>query len=199
MKKSLSLFVVLILLFALNIPVQAATIEIDKKTRGASFQIDDVVDHAQAYGLKVDGAVTKIPINLDIGNGQATNLIVTIEPASISRKSGTLNFVVSGNFYRTSDDEIVTVYGLAGSFEYTGYDTKITGKSSYHTSTLKDWTGSSSTSTEYQPNLNHISVLEGNYRLYYKNKENNTAWIRIAVSESGIYSVGGEYVSYDVN
>jgi len=42
-------------------------------------------------------------------------------------------------------------------------------------------------------------VIKGDYVLYYKNKENNTAWIKIAVSESGMYSVGGDYVSYEVN
>lgn len=185
------------MLFSFNLPVQAAADELTEITC-ASFYVDDVIDYAQAYGLKADNAITKIPISLDIGNDQATRLIVTIEPLSTS-KSGTLNFTVSGSFYRTSDNEIVSVYGLSGSFEYTGNDTKITGKSSYHTPTLKDWSGTSSTSTEYHPDLSHISVLEGNYKLYYKNKENNTAWIRIAVAEGGTYSVGGQYVSYDVN
>lgn len=198
MKKAISFLTSCLLLFAMVMPVSAATLDINERANTASFEINDVIGYARSYGTRADTAITKIPISLNVGNGQGTNLIVTIDPTAL-RASGTLNFTVSGNFYRTSDDEIVTVYGLSGSFEYTGKDTKITGKSSYHTSTLKDWTGSSSTNTEYHPSLNHISVLEGIYTLYYKNQVNNDAWIRIAVSESGIYSVGGQYTSYTTN
>ena len=47
--------------------------------------------------------------------------------------------------------------------------------------------------------MSHISVLEGNYKLYYKNEKKNSAVIKIAVAETGVYSVGGDYVSYTVN
>lgn len=94
--------------------------------------------------------------------------------------------------------KLCPVYGLSGSFEYDGNDTEITGKDSYHRPTLTDWSGTSKTSTDKVEPYS-ISILKGDYVLYYKNKENNTAWIKIAVSESGMYSVGGDYVSYEVN
>ena len=63
---------------------------------------------------------------------------------------------------------------------------------------MDGWTGTSRTSTTKESD-SQISVLKGDFTLYLNNKENNTAWIRIAVNEKGMYAVGGDYVSYDVN
>lgn len=197
MKKFLSILSAFALMISLAPPVVAAA---DEQSNSVSFEIQDIVSNAQAYGIRGNSGLTRIPVQLDIGQDMSTNLIVTIEPEMVSaqKSSGILNFTVSGNFYRTSDGEIVSVYGLSGSFEYDGSDTAITGRSSYHNSTLENWSGTSRTSTDKIEPYS-ISVLKGDYVLYYKKQENNTAWIKIAVSENGIYSVGGDYVSYVVN
>lgn len=199
MKKLLSIFSIVALTLILVFPADAS-IDARERPNGASFHIKNVVDYAQAYGIRGNDNVTRIPVCLEIGNDVSTDLIVSIESKlnNAQASSGVLNFTVSGSFYRTSDGEIVSVYGLSGSFEYDGNDTEITGKDSYHRPTLTDWSGTSKTSTDKVEPYN-ISILKGDYVLYYKNKENNTAWIKIAVSESGMYSVGGDYVSYEVN
>lgn len=86
----------------------------------------------------------------------------------------------------------VSVYGLSGSFEYTSSNTKITGKDSYHNSTADGWSGTSRTSSSKEDSY-HMSILKGDYTLLKDKKENNTAWIKIAVTEGGQYSVGGDY------
>lgn len=198
MKKFLSMMLVAVAIVSFSLPVHAAAINTNKTKNTASFEIKDVVEYSKTYGICADRATTRIPIDLAIGKDMSTNLVVEIAPQATAKASGTYNFTVSGNFYRTSDNVTVSVYGLSGSFEYTGSDTKITGKDSYHNSTAQDWTGTSRTSTSKEDSY-HISVLKGDYTLFYKGKENNTGWIKIAVSESGQYSVGGDYVSYNVN
>jgi hypothetical protein len=200
MKKLLSVLLATMLMITFSATVLAASVDKHEKSGSASFLINDVTDYAQTFGVKGNSGITRIPIHLDIGNNVSTNLIVTLNPKTSITKasSGILNFTVSGNFYRTSDNEIVSVYGLSGSFTYSGDDTEITGKSTYHNATLQDWSGTSKKSTSKE-DLYHISVLTGDYTLYYKGEENNTAQIKIAVSESGMYSVGGDYESYDVN
>lgn len=198
MKKILGIFFSLALAFSLTFPVFAADVNVTETSHGASFEIKDIVDYAQAYGIRNDDAIVRIPVQLSVSDDINTDLLIEMAPTA-TRVSGTLNFTVSGNFYRTSDNVTVSVYGLSGSFEYTGSDTKITGKDSYHNSTADKWSGTHRTSTSKDDASFHISVLKGDYTLYYNEKENNTAWVKIAVSESGKYSVGGDYVSYDVN
>lgn len=198
MKKLLSTFFSLALSFLLTVQAFAADVNITETSQGASFEISDVVDYAQAYGIRNDDAIERIPIQLSVNNDVSTELVIEMVPA-VTRASGTLNFTVSGNFYRTSDRVIVSVYGLSGSFEYTGNDTKITGKDSYHNSTADKWSGTHRTSTSKNDSEYNVSVLKGDYTLYYNRNENSTAWIKIAVSKSGIYTVGGDYASYNVN
>ena len=198
MKKLLGIFFSLVLTFSLTVQAFAADVDITETSQGASFEISDVVDYAQAYGIRNEDAIVRIPVQLSVNDDVSTELVVEMVPA-VTRASGTLNFTVSGNFHRTSDNVTVSVYGLSASFEYTGNDTKITGKDSYHNSTADKWSGTHRTSTSKDDSEYNISVLKGDYTLYYNKKENNTAWIKIAVSKSGIYSVGGDYVSYNVN
>lgn len=198
MKKLLSAFSALVLVLTLSLPVLAADVDIMETPKGASFQINDIVEYSQVYGIRNDDAIVRIPIELSVNNDINSKLVVEMTP-SVTRASGTKNFTVSGNFYRTSDKVTVSVYGLSGSFEYTGSDTKITGKDSYHNSTAEGWSGTSRTSTSKDDSEFNISVLKGDYTLFHNGSENNTAWIKIAVSKSGEYSVGGDYVSYDVN
>lgn len=176
--------------------VSAAT-KIAETPQKSTFEIQDVIDYAQLYGIRNEDAVIRVPISLSVNKEIKTDIVAEIMPVA-ARAKGVLNFAVSGSFYRTSDNVTVSVYGLSGSFEYTGSDTKITGKDSYHNSTANGWSGTHRTSTSKEDSYN-ISVLKGNYTLLKDKKENNTAWIKIAVSQSGQYSVGGEYVSYDVN
>lgn len=200
MKKFMSMILAACTVAMFSFPVSAAAnVDISETQNGASFEIKDVVEYSQTYGICADRAVTRIPIDLKISDDLSTDLLAEITPSVTAKSSGTLNFTVSGNFYRTSDNVTVSVYGLSGSFEYTGSNTKITGQDSYHNATANDWSGTHRRSTSKDDSNYHISVLKGDYTLYHNGKENNTAWIKIAVSESGIYSVGGDYSSYDVN
>lgn len=151
MKKFIVFLGALMFVLSSTITAFAADVDMQETPKGASFEIRDVVDYSQAYGIRNDDAITRIPIKLSLGQDINTELLVEIAP-SITRASGTLNFTVSGNFYRKSDNVTVTVYGLSGSFEYSGSDTEITGKDSYHNSTADGWTGTSRTSTSKEDN-----------------------------------------------
>lgn len=197
MKRLLVIICSLLFLCLPVFTVSAAAISTTDTSLTTSFEIKDVVGYAKIYGIRNDDAVTKVPINLSVNKDINTELVVEIEPRT-TRASGVLNFNVSGSFYRTSDHVTVSVYGLSGSFEYTSNDTKITGKDSYHNSTADGWSGTSRTSSSKEDSY-HMSILKGDYTLLKDKKENNTAWIKIAVTEGGQYSVGGDYVSYNVN
>lgn len=99
-----------------------AAVAINQKSNGASFEIKDVIDYANAYGIQSNDCITRIPVKLNITDNMSTSLVVELDSRA-ERASGTYNFTVSGNFYRTSDHETVSVYGLSGSFEYTGRNT----------------------------------------------------------------------------
>ncbi len=201
MKKLTAIFSVITLMCALLVsPVYA--METNNGTPNmTSFQIDDVMSYGQVYGVRSTSALVAVPVSLNLNNGLSTDLIVTVEPQVQATRAagGTNNISVKGNFYRTSDKQTVTLYGVSGTVEYTGSNTKITGKSGYHNSALSGWTGTYSLSTEYHPELSHVSVIAADYTCYYNNSESSTAWVRIAVSESGYVSVGGDYVSYTTN
>lgn len=155
MKKIFSLFCSIMLVLLSALPVQAASRPFVDVREGSSFEIKDVIGYAKAYGIRNESAITRIPVNLNLKDNVSTKLVVEMVPSNkgdsmtrtVTNSNGVLNFSVSGNFYRTSDKVTVSVYGLSGSFEYTGKDTSITGKDSYHNSTLKGWSGTSRTST----------------------------------------------------
>jgi hypothetical protein len=56
-----------------------ASIDARERPNGASFHIKNVVDYAQAYGIRGNDNVTRIPVCLEIGNDVSTDLIVSIE------------------------------------------------------------------------------------------------------------------------
>ncbi len=197
MKRLYTFLMVLSFIVLTTVQVSVAKIEAHESPTTSSFEINNIIDYAQLYGIRHDNAVIKVPINLSLNEDVNTGLIVEITPLQ-TKSSGVLNFTMSGNFYKTSNDETVSVYGLSGSFEYTGSDTEITGKDSYHNSTLEGWRGTSRCRTSKSEPYS-ISVLTGHYTLYQNGNENNTAQIKVAVSENGVYSVGGDYTSYDVN
>lgn len=161
MKKFMSMILAACTVAMFSFPVSAAAnVDISETQNGASFEIKDVVEYSQTYGICADRAVTRIPIDLKISDDLSTDLLAEITPSVTAKSSGTLNFTVSGNFYRTSDNVTVSVYGLSGSFEYTGSNTKITGQDSYHNATANDWSGTHRRSTSKDDSNYHISVLK---------------------------------------
>ena len=196
MRKILSLISVIVLTFSMfTVPALAMG---NTSSDKVSFQIDDVMDYAQVYGVRNDSATVKIPVILDMNNNMSADLVVTVN-SGLSRASGVKNISVKGSFYRTSDGTIVTLYGVSGSVEYTSDSTKITGTSSYHTSALSGWSGTHSLSEEYYPTESHVRVIQGNFSCYNGNSLSSTGQVRIAVSQNGYVSVGGDYISYTVN
>jgi hypothetical protein len=65
MKKLLSIFSIVALTLILVFPADAS-IDARERPNGASFHIKNVVDYAQAYGIRGNDNVTRIPVCLEI-------------------------------------------------------------------------------------------------------------------------------------
>ncbi|MEF9921459.1 MAG: hypothetical protein RR444_10620 [Oscillospiraceae bacterium] len=191
MKKFASILSAITLIFLLSSTQVFAS---NTHTEKASFEIKDLMAFSQTYGVNNDNAVIRIPVNVIIAEGIATDLVIEVNNG-LTRATGTKNVSVKGNFYRTSDNEIVTIYGVSTSIEYYSNNTKITGKSGYHTSALKGWSGTYSLSEEFVDDY-HISVVQGDFDCKYNNALSSSGQVRVAVSENGMLSVGGDYISY---
>ena len=101
------------------------------------------------------------------------------------------SFSMEGWFRLTSSKEIVSVYGLDGTFEYTGSSATATGSSGYHNPTASGWSGTYNLSDE-ESDDGSASII-GNYTLKKSGKYNNSASCKAKCSKSGKISFSGDY------
>ncbi|MFV0499061.1 MAG: hypothetical protein ACK5NF_03395 [Bacilli bacterium] len=162
------------------------------------FEVNGDISH----GIRANEATTYIPISVNVNDEISSNVVLEIKPYSLEDSRGltngkAINFNISGNFYKTSNDEIVSVYGLSESAEYNGNITSVTGNNSYHNSTLSKWSGTHRVS-ESTENSSEVDV-QGFYTLLYNNIENNTAKIKMTVQKDGTYNITGDYYTSNVS
>ena len=98
---------------------------------------------------------------------------------------------MEGWFRLTSSKEIVSVYGLDGTFEYTGSSATATGSSGYLNPTASGWSGTYNLSDE-ESDDGSASII-GNYTLKKSGKYNNSASCKAKCSKSGKISFSGDY------
>ncbi|MFV0504657.1 MAG: hypothetical protein ACK5LT_11945 [Lachnospirales bacterium] len=66
MKKLYIYLVALSFVISINFQVLANTVEISESLTRTFFEIDNIVDYAQLYGIRHDDVIIKIPVNLSI-------------------------------------------------------------------------------------------------------------------------------------
>ena len=106
--------------------------------------MDEISAYIESNDIQTQNGSTTVPMVLEVNDEVYTEVVITIYD---SARANAKSFSMEGWFKLKSNDEIVTVYGLDGTFEYTGSKATVTGASTYHNSALKGWSGTSSSST----------------------------------------------------
>lgn len=194
MKKFFSAIVALVLAFRIC-SISAFAAESTSTPSDNMFLVssDDIAGVAQ-YNIETGNI--EIPIHIDMNEQYAAEILIIISNGN-ARASGVRNISLDGYFYLKSDGTKVTVYGLAGSFKYTGATTTITGSTSYHNATYGDWTGTHRTSTFTSDGS---ATLSGYYDVYKPSgAKDNSCQLTITVNKDGTYTLGGSYSDSNVS
>lgn len=188
MKKTISLLTFCIMIFSLTIPAFAAETNSYPKNNSFEISLEEVLEKADSSDIKTFNGVTTIPLTVDVNSEVYTEIIITV--TSLNRASAK-SFSMEGWFRLKSNQEIVTAYGLDGTFEYNGTNAESKGASSYHNSTLKGWTGDSRTSES--ENDDGSASITGKYTCYQNGNVNNTASCTAKSTKNGGISFSGNY------
>ncbi len=188
MKKLLSFVFAVIMVLSLSISAFAA--EIDHGSKNTSFEItlDEILAQADPKTISTKNGVTSIPVILDINDEVYAEIVISV--SSLARTSAK-SFSMEGWFRLKSNKEIVTVYGLDGTFEYTGATASITGASAYHNSCLSGWTGSYGINKSTGDDGS--ATITANYTVLYNGASNNTASCSAKCTKSGTITFSGNY------
>ena len=183
MKKILSLLTVFALIFSISIPAFAA--DFNEAQTGQSFEIslEEALSLANPADITVQNGITSIPVTLNIDEEVYTEIIIRVD--NLSRSSAKSFSML------TSNKEIVSVYGLEGTFEYTGSKASPTGSSGYHNSAATGWSGSYNLNDE--ENDDGSAAIIGNYTLKKDGKYNNSASCKAKCTKNGTITFSGNY------
>lgn len=191
MKKIFSLLTVFSLLFAFSVPAFAATPNDVPQNTSFEISLDEALAKANPDDIQTRNGVTTIPVILDVSDEIYTELVITVHNLYGASATSAKSFSMEGWFRLKSTQEIVTVYGLDGTFEYTGTKATPTGASTYHNSAMSGWTGESNTSKA--ENDDGSATITGNYTCYHNKKVDNTASCTAKCTKSGSISFSGNY------
>lgn len=188
MKKLLSYIMVMAVMLSISVPTFAS--ETNHAAKNTSFEItlDEILAKVDPKDIRTQNGITSIPVTLNVNEEVYAEFVIRTN--NLTRASAK-SFSMEGWFRLTSNKEIVTVYGLDGTFEYTGAKATITGASSYHNSCMSGWTGAS--------NINKSSGNDGsatitaNYTLYENGGVNNTASCSAKCAKNGTITFSGNY------
>ena len=188
MKKILSLLTVFALIFSISIPAFAA--DFNEAQTGQSFEIslEEALSLVNPADITVQNGITSIPVTLNIDEEVYTEIIIRVDNLS---RSSAKSFSMEGWFRLTSNKEIVSVYGLEGTFEYTGSKASPTGSSGYHNSAATGWSGSYNLNDE--ENDDGSAAIIGNYTLKKDGKYNNSASCKAKCTKNGTITFSGNY------
>lgn len=192
MKKVLSVILALMLVFSIG-SISAFAAE-PSPSNNMFFVSSDEMARTARYNSKTGDI--EIPVHVDLNELYAAEILITVSNGN-TRASGVRNISLEGYFYLKSNGTKVTAYGLAGSFEYTGTATTITGSTSYHNATYGEWTGTHRTSTSTS---NGSATLTGYYDVYKPSGvKDNSCQLTITVNKDGTYTLGGSYSDSNVS
>lgn len=188
MKKLFPLLIAFTLLFSFPLPTFAA--ESNDRQQNTSFEIslEEALALADPADITVQNGITTIPVKLDISEEVYTEVVIKVNNLTRARAK---SFSMEGWFRLTSSKEIVSVYGLDGTFEYTGSSATATGSSGYHNPTASGWSGTYNLSDEESDDGSASIIV--NYTLKKNGKYNNSASCKAKCSKSGKISFSGDY------
>ena len=126
MKKILSLLTIFALIFSISIPAFAADFNEAQTSQSFEISLEEALSLANPADITVQNGITSIPVTLNIDEEVYTEIIIRVDNLS---RSSAKSFSMEGWFRLTSNKEIVSVYGLEGTFEYTGSKASPTGSS----------------------------------------------------------------------
>lgn len=190
MKKLLSIIMALTIVLSLPFSVSAADTTPEEKNTAFEISLDDLIRgvYENEYNYSYQDGKLVVSAVLDINSDVYTEIVLYLDA---NTKANSKSFSMEGWFRLTSNQEIVSVYGLDGTFEYNGTKANSTGSSGYHNSTMSGWTGSYNISTS-QSNTGTASIT-GNYTLRHNGTVNNTAYCTAKCTKSGSISFSGNY------
>lgn len=188
MKKIFSLLMVFTLIFMISVPVEAAAFDDEIKNTSFEVSLDEISAYIESNDIQTQNGFTIVPMVLEVNDEVYTEVVITIYD---SARANAKSFSMEGWFKLKSNDEIVTVYGLDGTFEYTGSKATVTGVSTYHNSALKGWSGTSSSSTSEDDDGS--ATASGSFTCLKGNKVDNTASCSAKCTKSGSISFSGNY------
>ena len=188
MKKILSILTALTLLLTFSTTSFASELNIELQSSSFQISLEEVLQMADPDDIICQNGVTTIPIKVDINKEVYTEIVIKIN--GLNRASAK-SFSMEGWFRLTSNKEIISVYGLDGTFEYNGKTSTPTGSSVYHNSVHSGWSGRYSLNN--QENDNGSAVITGDYKLYKNGKYNNSASCSAKCTKNGQISFSGNY------
>lgn len=188
MKRILSVLVTFVLLFTFSVPAFAE--ETDMKQQNTSFEIslEEAIALANPADITIENGVTTIPLILDVNRDIYMEIVIKVSDLT---RANAKSFSMEGRFLLTSNKEVVSVYGLEGTFEYTGKTATPTGSSGYHNSTSSGWSGTYNLSS--QQDDDGSAAITGNYTLKKNKKYNNSASCKAKCTKNGKISFSGNY------
>ena len=188
MNKILSILTALTLLLTFSTSAFAAELNTEQQSSSFQISLEEVLQMADPADIICQNGVTTIPVTMDINKEVYTEIVIKID--GLNRASAK-SFSMEGWFRLTSNKEIVSVYGLDGTFEYNGKTSTPTGSSGYHNSAYSGWSGTYNLNN--QKNDDGSAVITGDYKLYKNGKYNNSASCSAKCTKSGQISFSGNY------
>lgn len=189
MRKLCISIMALVLMLSLSTPVLATETSSGlHSTSSFEFTLEEVLSKVDPSLIKVSDGATTIPVHVEINDKLYTEMLITV---SDTTRSNAKSFSMEGWFRLTASKQIVTVYGLDGTFEYNGVEATSTGRSAYHNSCLSGWTGSYNTNTTQGDDGSF--TISANFTVYQNGEVNNTASCSAKCTKSGTITFSGNY------
>jgi len=188
MKKIFSLLMVFALIISISVPVEAAAFDDEIKKTSFEISLDEILASTESNDVQMKNGSTTVPMVLEVNDEVYTEIVITIYD---SARANAKSFSMEGWFKLKSNNEIVTVYGLDGTFEYTGSKATVTGVSTYHNSALNGWSGTSSSSDS--ENDDGSATASGSFTCLKNGKVDNTASCSAKCTKSGSITFSGNY------
>ena len=188
MKKVLSLFLMCSMLFALSTTALAATPEKEPSNTSFEISLEEALAAADPEDVHTQNGVTTIPVTLNVNDEVYTEIVIHV---SDMNRATAKSFSMEGWFRLKSNKEIVTVYGLEGTFEYTGSKATPTGSSAYHNSAASGRTGTYNINESEDDNGG--ASITANYTCYHDGKVDSTGSCTAECTKNGSISFSGNY------
>lgn len=188
MKKGVLVLFAIFLLIQLPVAVFAEEAHELNEPKGFNISIDEILNKIDASEVSEKNGVVEITTTIPINNLVYTEITISLNSC---RTTNVKSFSMEGWFRLISTEEIVSVYGLDGSFEYDGTTATSTGYSAYHNSCASGWIGSYNTRANHADN--GTASITGDYTLKHNGSVNNTAYCTAYCTKSGSISFSGNY------